>query len=161
MRLHPIALATAVLLATLAACSAGSTTQSPITGSDSGAGGDSGNGQDDGGLGGGDGGNTVVTADAFSKTCSVSDDCIPVYVGDVCGFCNISNAAIAKSAQSDYQSAYNAARANCPPVMGGGSCIADQNITICNSQKSCQLVMCNSHPVDAHHCGADAGGDGG
>jgi hypothetical protein len=153
---HHLAFVTVTFLALgAAACSAGSTTQSPITGGDSGAGGG------DGGQGGGDGGNTVLSVDSLSHTCAVDDDCIPVYAGDVCGFCNISNASIAKSAQMAYQDAYNAARANCPPVMGGGSCIQDQNVTVCNAQKTCQLIMCSSHPADAHHCGGDAGSDGG
>ena len=157
--IHLAVVTTSLTLLGLAACSAGST-QSPVTGTDGGAGGEGGQGGD-GGQGGGDGGDTVVTADALSKTCAVDDDCIPVFLGDVCGFCNISNASIAKADQMTYQDAYNAARANCPPSMGGGSCVQDSNITVCNAQKTCQLVMCSAHPVDAHHCGADAGGDGG
>ncbi len=160
--IHLVLVTSALTLLGVAACSAGSTTQSPITGGDSGARSDGGtnNGQD-GGQSAGDGGNTVITADALSKTCATDDDCIPVYIGDVCGFCNISNASIAKSDQMAYQDAYNAARANCAPSMGGGSCIQDSNITVCNAQKTCQLVMCSAHPADTHHCGADAGGDGG
>ncbi len=157
--IHLVLVTSALTVLGVAACSAGSTTQSPITGSDSGTDGGRGHG-DDGGPSGRDGGNTVVTADTLSQTCTVNDDCIPVYVGDACGFCNISNASIAKSDQMAYQDAYNAARANCPPSMAGGSCIQDQNITVCDAQKSCQLVMCKSLPVDKHHC-ADAGADGG
>jgi len=163
MRLHHLALvSSAVLVLAVAACTAGSTTQSPITGGpDSGSGGDGGNDRTDGSSGGGgDGGSTIVTADGLSKTCAVDEDCLAVYVGDACGFCNFGNTAIAKSDQAAYQIKYNAARANCPPVQGGGSCVADQNITFCNAQKTCQLVMCPMVPVNAHHCDADAG-DGG
>jgi len=108
---------------------------------------------------GGPKGPTNISDTGYSKACAIDDDCVPVFFGNTCGFCNGSNAVIAESAQSSYQSAYNAARANCPPQTIAGTCARPNTIVRCNTGSStCDFVTCpgNNSPTDAHHC-ADAG----
>lgn len=109
-----------------------------------------------------DGGSTptVVTASGLATSCSTNDDCVSVYFGDVCGLLScVPNAAIASSAETTYQNAFNAAASHCPPVDFGGSCANVQTITTCASG-TCTLTTCPGLAVSDHACNArvsDAG----
>ncbi len=48
----------------------------------------------------------MVTTEGVDKSCTVDDDCTVVYEGDVCSTCKCPGAAIAKSAEPAYNSAF-------------------------------------------------------
>lgn len=110
-------------------------------------------------------GSTVVTGSGLAISCSTNDDCVGVYFGDVCGFCDLPNAAIASSAETEYQNAANAAQSRCPPARIGGTCANIQTITTC-AMGMCMLTTCPAAASGAHACastndasvsGSDAG----
>ena len=108
---------------------------------------------------GGPTGSTLVN-DTFSHSCNVDEDCtLALLYASTCGFCRSTNAAIAKTDEAAYQSAYNEARANCPQdTAGAGTCAAYYNVSRCNTSKTCELVQCGSRgSVDEHHCTGDGG----
>ena len=83
--------------------SGGTSGSLPGTGSNSGSGTSTGTGSSTGsGTGGGSGG--TVSANEFSQECVESTDCIAIYEGSICNQCGCPNAAIAKSALSEYSS---------------------------------------------------------
>jgi hypothetical protein len=99
----------------------------------------------------------VADNGAFSKVCAIDNDCVAVYFGDTCGFCNLANGSIAQSAEAAYQVAYNNARNNCPPSHIAGSCAQQYSVVRCNTgSHTCEFDRCNNIPVDTHHC-TDAG----
>jgi hypothetical protein len=95
--------------------------------------------------------------DTFSHACATDDDCVVVFFGGTCGFCNESNGAIAKKDRDAYQKAYNAARENCPQEHAVGECAAFYGVSQCNAAKTCTYVTCRSTPKDEHHCQEDGG----
>jgi hypothetical protein len=100
---------------------------------------------------------TAVNDEGFSHACATDDDCVLVELGDTCGICNFSNAAIAKSAQSAWQKAYNTARSNCPEDHAVGKCAARYGVSRCNESKSCTYVACAESPISEHRCTSEGG----
>lgn len=116
-------------------------------------------------AGGGDAsgsGSTVLTATGFASSCSVDDDCIGVYFGDVCGLCTtaVPNAAIASSGVATYENEFNAAVSSCPPIRIAGSCIQNETITTCVTG-TCMLTTCTDGVATAHACASSDAGDAG
>lgn len=78
-----------------------------------GNGGGTSSGGSSGGSSGSSGGTTgEVRASDFSQSCSTDDDCVVIYEGAICNACGCANAAITRTAQSDYVAKRQAA--NCP-----------------------------------------------
>jgi hypothetical protein len=110
-----------------------------------------------GGNGGTGTGTSTQVKDTFNHACATNDDCVSVYFGNTCGFCNETNSSIAKSDRDKYQKEYNAARASCPQDRAVGECAVNYAVSQCAAGK-CVLVNCgDSPPKDEHTCKSDGG----
>lgn len=76
---------------------------------------------------------TIAVAD-FGTTCNVAADCVPAFIGNLCGNCKCANASIALADQAKYESEVQAKSAGTPP----GGCFCPVNHVTCE-QGQCAI----------------------
>lgn len=62
---------------------------------------------------------TTIVVDGFDRTCASTDECIPVFEGDVCGSCLAENTAINVNAFDAYVAEMEERQQSCLPVLRG------------------------------------------